>query len=158
MSPFSNKEVSLLEKVIPVLFITLLLPVLDCEYYRKQAAEHTETLHSWDKPHSSYNTHSETQTLTLITTKFNNNEAMSAKGDKRNSIAILPVQHYDTKIHNFITDNHFQIINVDQTNTFQNQIRKTIDHSKTLIPQDFKWKCLNINPSALHNKRPYKNP
>jgi len=52
------------------------------------------------------------------------------------------------KIHNFITDNHFQIVNVDQTNIFQNQIRKTTDHSKTLIPQDFKWKCLNLNPSA----------
>jgi len=67
---------------------------------------------------------------------------MIAKADKQNSIAILPIQHYDMKIHNFITDNHFQTVNVDQTKTFQNKIRKTINHSKALIPQDFKWKYL----------------
>jgi len=101
-------EVSLLEKVITVLFITLPLLVLDCKYYRKQAAEHIETLHSRDKLYSIYNTQSEMQTLKLIKTKFKNNEAMIAKAEKVNSIVILPIQHYDMKIHNFITDNHFQ--------------------------------------------------
>jgi len=123
------------------------LPVLDREYCR-QVAEHIETLHSQDKPYSNFNTHSETQTLKSIKTKLKNNEAMIAKADKRNSMVILPIQHYDVKIHNFITDNHFQTVNVDPTKTFQNKIRKTINHSKTLIPQDFKWKCLNLNPSA----------
>jgi len=67
---------------------------------------------------------------------------MIAKADKGNSIAILPIQHYYMKIHNFTTDNHFQTVNAEPTKTFQNQIRKTINHSKTLIPQDFKWKYL----------------
>jgi len=148
LCPFSNKEVSLLDKVISLLFITLTLPVLDCEYYRKQAAEHIETLHSRDKLHSIYNTHSEMQTLKFIKTKFKNNEAMIANAEKGNSIVILPIQHYNMKIHNWITDNHFQTVNIDPTNTFQNQIWKTLNHSKTLIPQNFKWKCLNLNPSA----------
>jgi hypothetical protein len=140
------------------LFITLLLPVLDCKYYRKQIAEHIEALHSQDKPHSNYNTCSETQTLKSMKTKLKNNEAMIAKADQGNSIVILPIQHYNMKIHNFITDNHFQTVNVDPTNIFQNQIRKTINHSKTLIPQDFKWKCLNLHTSAPTIQRPYKNP
>jgi hypothetical protein len=33
--------------------------------------------------------------------------------------------------------------------TFQHQIRKKINHNKTLIPQDSKWKYLKLNPSAL---------
>jgi len=67
---------------------------------------------------------------------------MIAKADNGNSIVILPIQHYDMKIQSFITDNHFQTVDVDRTNTFQNQIRKTINHSKTLFPHDFKWKYL----------------
>jgi hypothetical protein len=31
---------------------------------------------------------------------------------------------------------------------FQTQITKTIKDSKTLIPQDSKWKYINFNPSA----------
>jgi len=116
--------------------------VLDHKYYRKQVAENIETLHSRDKPHSNCNTHSETQTLKSIKTKLKNNEAMIAKADKGKSIVILPIQHYDMKIRNFITDNHFQTVNVDPTKTFQNKIMKTINHTKTLIPQDFKWKHL----------------
>jgi len=35
------------------------LPVLNCEYYSKELAECTETLHSSHKPHSKRITHSE---------------------------------------------------------------------------------------------------
>jgi hypothetical protein len=65
---------------------------------------------------------------------------MITKADKGNSIVILPIQHYDVKIQNFITENQFQTVNTETTKTFQNHIRKTINHSKTLIPQDSKWK------------------
>ena len=157
LSSFSNKEVSLLVKVISILFITVPLPVLDCKYYRKQAAEHIETLHSRDKPHSNCNTHSETRTLKLIKTKLKNNEAMIAKAQKGNSIVILPIQHYNMKIHNFIPVNHFQTVDADPTNTFQNQIRKTINHSKT-HPTRFHMEMPKPKSLCPHNKRPYKNP
>jgi hypothetical protein len=60
-------------------------------------------------------------------------KAMIAKAEKGNSTVILPIQHYDMKIHNLISDNHFQTVNVDPTNTFQNQIRKTITTVKHLL-------------------------
>jgi len=39
-------------------------------------------------------------------------------------------------------------MSTDPTKTHQNQIRKTINDSKTLIPHDFRWKHINLNPSA----------
>jgi GT2 family glycosyltransferase len=80
------------------------------------------------------------KTLKSIKTNCKNIEAMITKADKGNSVVILPIQHYNEKINNFISENHFQTINIDPTNTFQNHIRKTINHSKTLIPQEFKRK------------------
>jgi hypothetical protein len=67
---------------------------------------------------------------------------MIAGADGRNSTAILPVEHYHMKMNNFIADNHFQTVNVDPTKSFQNKIRKTINHSKALVLQDLRWKCL----------------
>ena len=49
---------------------------------------------------------------------------------QRNSIVILPTRHYEIKIQTFITENHFQNINTNPTKTFQNQIRKRINHRK----------------------------
>jgi hypothetical protein len=68
--------------------------------------------------------------------------------DKGNSIVILPTLQYNTKIQNFIYRNNFQTSTVNPTKTFQNQIRKTINHSTKLIAQDSKWKLINLNPSA----------
>jgi hypothetical protein len=73
---------------------------------------------------------------------------MITRADKRNSIVILPIQEYETKIRNFLNENNFQTFTANSTKTFQNQIRKTITHSKTLIPHDSKWKYINLNPSA----------
>lgn len=102
-------------------------PVLDCEYYRKQVAEHVETLYTRDTLHSTHNTHSKMKILNLIKTKLKKNEAMITKADKRNSIVTLPTQYFNKKINNFISENHVQTINIDPTNTFQNHIRKTIN-------------------------------
>jgi len=58
---------------------------------------------------------------------------MTRRADEGNSVVILPIQHYDMKIHSFITENHYQTINASPTKTFQNQIRMTVNHSTTLI-------------------------
>jgi hypothetical protein len=73
---------------------------------------------------------------------------MMALAGKGNSIVILPIQQYEAKIHDFIDKNNFQISTSNPTKTFQNQVRKTINHSPTLIPQDSKWKFINHNPFA----------
>jgi hypothetical protein len=73
---------------------------------------------------------------------------MITTADKGNSVVILPIQQYNTKIQNFIDKHNFQTSAVNPTKTFQNQIRKTINHSTTLITQNSKWKFINLNPSA----------
>jgi hypothetical protein len=71
-----------------------------------------------------------------------------ASAHKGNSLVILPTQQYNTKIRNFIDNNNFQNSTSDQTKNFQNQIRKTKNCSTTLIPQDYRWRLINLNPSA----------
>jgi hypothetical protein len=73
---------------------------------------------------------------------------MIAPADKGNSIVVLPIQNYDAKIQDFINKNNFQLSTSNPTKTFQNQIRKTINHSPNLIPSGSKWKFINLNPSA----------
>ena len=75
-------------------------------------------------------------------------QVVSLLADKGNSLVILPTQQYNTKIQAFIENNNFQKSTTNRTKTFQNQIRKTINHSTTRIPQGSKWKFINLNPSA----------
>jgi len=68
--------------------------------------------------------------------------------DKGNSLVILPIKQYDSKINDFIPANNFQTTTQDPTKSFQSQIRKVINNSKTLITPDTKWKYINMNPTA----------
>jgi len=74
--------------------------------------------------------------------KTTGNKTIITKVYKGNSIVIIPTQHYDIKTQNIVTENHFQTINTDPTKAFQIQIRNTINHSKTIISQDSRWKYL----------------
>jgi hypothetical protein len=73
--------------------------------------------------------------------KLNNNEAMIMWADKGNSLVIIPIKQYDTKIQDFIQ--------------FPNPNKGL--HEKLPIPsqkrhkqrQDTKWRYINTNPSAL---------
>jgi len=73
---------------------------------------------------------------------------MITRADKGNSIVILPTCQYETKIQNFILNNNFHTATTDPTNTFQTQVRQTVNESSTLIPRDSRWKYINMNPSA----------
>jgi len=73
---------------------------------------------------------------------------MIVQTDKSNSLMILPVKQYDSKIRNFMGANNFQTTERDPTKTFQSQVRKVVTDSKTLIPQEIKWKYVNMNPTA----------
>jgi len=73
---------------------------------------------------------------------------MITRADKGNSIVILPIPHYESKIQDFIDNNDFQDDTQDPTTVFQKQIRLTIRNSTTLIPKEQRWKYTNMNPSA----------
>jgi hypothetical protein len=87
-----------------------------------------------------------------IQTKLKKNNAMVMKTDKGHSLIILPSEQYESKIHKFVNKNKFQASNTDSTKTSQNQIRKTIKHSKVLIPSNVTWKYTTLNPSAPTRK------
>jgi len=92
--------------------------------------------------------YAESKIVKSIQTKLKDNSAMITTADLGNSIIILPTQQYNMKIQNFVDENNFQASAVNPIKTFQNQIRKTINNSTTLITQDSKWKFINLNPSA----------
>jgi hypothetical protein len=121
------------------------LPTSDRDYYRKQVANRIEKLHK-SIPHK--NTHPEVRTLKSIQSKLKNNEAMIASADKGNTIVILPIHQYESKIQDFIDTNNFRTSTSNPTKTFQSQVRKTINHSPNLIPPSLRWKLINLNPSA----------
>jgi hypothetical protein len=83
-----------------------------------------------------------------IQTKLKENDTMITTADKGNSLVIIQTQQYNAKIQDFIDKNNFQSSTTNPTKSFQNQIRKTIYHSTTLIPRDSKWRYVNLNPSA----------
>jgi len=59
-----------------------------------------------------------------IQTKLKNSNAMVPVADKDNSIVILPIQKYGTKIQNFLHENNFQTSTIDPTKIFETLIRK----------------------------------
>ena len=72
---------------------------------------------------------------------------MITRADKGNSIVIFPKTQYQSKIQDFLHDNNFQTTKTDPTKTFQTQVRKTIKNSKQLIPQEEKWRYINLKPA-----------
>jgi hypothetical protein len=54
-------------------------------------------------------------------------KATVTRADKGNTLVILPTQQYDSKIHNFIESNNFQITHTDPTKIYQASVRKTIN-------------------------------
>jgi len=91
---------------------------------------------------------SEAKIIWSIKTKLNDSRAMITWADKGNSLVILPTAHYENKIEHFIQSNNFLPSKTNPTESFQTQVRKVINNSKTLIPSDTKWKHTNLNPSA----------
>ena len=125
------------------------LPPPERETYRKLTAERINTLQDNNKTtHPTHGTHSEIKTIRSIKTKLKNNKAMITRADKGNTLVVLPESQYETKIDEFIQAGNFQTTKNDPTKSFQTQVKKVINNSKTLIPPDSKWKYSNLNPTA----------
>jgi hypothetical protein len=134
------------------------LPNRDREFYRKLVADRIETLQHHNNSNLIQNTHPDSRTIKSIQTRLKNYNAMTTVNDKDNSIVILPIQQYETKIQNFLPENNFQNSTIDPTKTFQTHIIKTINYTKTLMSKESKWKYVNLNPSGPNiRKRSYKN-
>ena len=73
---------------------------------------------------------------------------MIAIADKGNSLVITPTTKYEYKTEDFIQGNGLLTYNANPTKSFQVQVRKVINISKTLIPPDSKWQHINIKPTA----------
>ena len=119
------------------------LPPNERDVYRRQVADRIKK-----QQNPSDKTHPETRLIKSIRNKLVENNAMVTWADKGNSLVILPTPHYGNKIEDFLSGNNFQTIAADPTNTFQTQVRNTVKQSKTLIPEDSRWKYVNMNPSA----------
>jgi hypothetical protein len=124
-----------------------LLPTTDRDVYRKLIADRIDTLQNHNTTQLKTKKHPEANTINSIQTKLKENQAMITTADKGNSLVILPIQTYESKIQEFLSGNNFQTTTTDPTKAFQAQIRRTINASKTLIPRDIKWKHINLNPS-----------
>jgi hypothetical protein len=92
--------------------------------------------------------HPEFLVIRSIQEKLRKNDAMITRADKGNTVVILPIHQYETKLHNFIHNNDLHTCTTAPTPTFQNQIRTTIRQSQALIPKECRWKYINMNPSA----------
>jgi hypothetical protein len=160
---FTNKEITLLEKglkynlhnkkrnwlstlVLEAEMAINSLPHTEREYFRNKVAENLQQLKQHDK-NVNRTARSEHNTIKHIITKIQNNKATVTSADKGNTIVILPMQQYQLKIHNFITNNNFQIAKTNPTKTYQHQVRKTINNSTRLIKPEHRWKYINLNPT-----------
>jgi hypothetical protein len=124
------------------------LPFNERDVYRKLVADRIDTLQRQNSSNPTRNTHPESKLIKSIQSKLQNNNTMITRADKGNSLVILPITQYESKMQDFLLENNFQKTTTDPTKAFQTQIRKTIKDSKTLIAQDNKWKYINLNPSA----------
>jgi len=120
-----------------------MLPTTDREYHRKQISDHLIKLKSQNKTHTRNINQSEYKTMQSTQTKLIENDTTITSADKGNNLVILPTQQHNTKVQAFI-NNNFQTSTTNPTKTFRNQIRKTTNRSTTLIPQDSKWKFINL--------------
>jgi hypothetical protein len=72
---------------------------------------------------------------------------MVTRADKGNSLVIIYQNDYNDRVQSFLHYNSFSVLPRDPTTKFQSHIRKTISASKTAVPQNTKWKFINLNPS-----------
>jgi hypothetical protein len=87
-------------------------------------------------------------TINSIKTKLQENKATILFADKGNTIVIWYNDEQISKTHEFILNNHFSRLPNDPTNTFQKEIRKTVNLCNHTIQKEDKWKYINLNPTA----------
>jgi hypothetical protein len=77
-------------------------PTNERDSYRKIVAKSLNTLQTQDPTHT---VHPETKTVKSIRKKLEANSTMIARADKGNTVVILPITQYETKLRNFTSTN-----------------------------------------------------
>lgn len=86
--------------------------------------------------------------ISQIKSLLDQHKATITKADKGNSLIIIYEADYCSKTLEFIDRSQFSLLQHDPTNTFQKDLKHTINKCIKLIPNDQKWKYCNMNPTA----------
>jgi hypothetical protein len=109
----------------------------DCLQY--QIAHNVESLYKQqgnEYMQKSTKTNRENKTKQIKGQLKKNNNAIITKADKGNCIVILCQNDYHAKVTDFLENNNFDIETIDPTNTFQKEIRNSINLYQLIIPKD----------------------
>jgi hypothetical protein len=68
------------------------------------------------------------------------------KGDKGNTLVILPNNDYIKKIEEFIQSSNFVKLDNDPTNRFQKSFRDTLKKCQYAVQKESSQKYINMNP------------
>jgi hypothetical protein len=74
--------------------------------------------------------------------QINNNKS------KGKTLVILTKEEYNRKIKNFIQNNHYVKLNKNPTQQYQKIIKQTLKQCINIIPKEYKWKYINMNPHS----------
>jgi len=99
---------------------------------------------SQETPHSKSSL--EYKTLKNIREKLEKNNSLITRADKGQTIIVVKIDDYNSKIHDFLQHNSFKMMSGDPTNIFTRETKKIVNSCKTIIPHNLKWKYNNMNP------------
>ena len=77
-----------------------------------------------------------------------NNNLTLVRADKTKAIVIINKDRLKDKVHNFIKENHMNLLNKDPTKVYQKQIHQAIQKCNTPIDKQMHRYLLNIKPIA----------
>jgi hypothetical protein len=127
------------------------LPSHEQDYMRALTAHNLKQLYKQQSNNIQRNsTHAlhEYRILRQIKNKLELNEAIVSKADKGNSIVILFLKDYHSKVQKFINNNNFTILKKDPAKSFQNKVKSTIESCQSILPKNSNIKLTNMNPVA----------
>jgi hypothetical protein len=82
----------------------------------------------------------EIKTVNQIKKKLSDAEAIVTEADKGSSMIIMYENEYNSKVHDFISNNNFQQAPYDLAKKLQHNIRAAINDCEEVIPKQDKWK------------------
>jgi hypothetical protein len=116
-------------------------------YLRHAVAKTINTILNKKKGNNNTHVVSEWKTLKNIKKKLKEHNAIITQADKGKTIVIITEEEYNKHIKNYIDTNHFTKINNNPTNTYQNNVKRTIKLCKESIPKNKQWLYYHMNPS-----------
>lgn len=128
------------------------IPIYNQDIVRHQTAKKPDSLYKHQLDNYDKHTHrlmfQEKTIITQILSLLNQHKATITKAYKGNSLIIIYEDEYYTKTQEFIDNNHFTPIQNVPTNTYQRDLKHTLNKCNKFITKDQKWKYYNMDPTA----------